>query len=480
MPLLITQQEMVLIKNSEEAKNTSAYGNLYECLNKYSKLSETDLKNNIVFDKKACAVIHNNKSMLLDNIKEEWRSTKYYEAHGKRVNCQLCGTPNIKIHYITNNRNGIELHIGSECVKNYNTIDGIKMSVKNFKNEKKERLKQQRKIEFESFGLDDVSFISNAENYLSSFPIMLPYKIFRDTQDIIYNLNLIKTSYINSGGNQMEVIDKFNVLRTKFNEQVVKVDNFYKLNINKPLVCKKYLSEWLLSNDSNLWEHVSKNNAFLDCEALKFIYLPKFIAENIQTFNKCLVNKDINITGVEKTIIRFVIKNNLYPTSLTFTMPIKYFMKNIGCYCMTNSDYVFTRDDLVNISIEDTKSHFNTIYNRIHKTLVKHGYDFIIENKTNQAYWKRCAQIPHNKSKWSNRNLNMSSLYMKSSIQKLLSVLSSLVLLDDTALDFNFKTFVTKMESGSVWITQREKDHDEEIIAEARGLQKRKDFIHYK
>lgn len=51
--LLVTQQEMVLIKNSNEATNMELYGNLFDCIQNYVKLSKVELDNNIVFDKKA-------------------------------------------------------------------------------------------------------------------------------------------------------------------------------------------------------------------------------------------------------------------------------------------------------------------------------------------------------------------------------------------------------------------------------------------
>ena len=57
--LLITQQEMVLIKNSNETKNIEVYGNLYDCVQEYKKLSKADLDNNRVFDKKARTVLLN-------------------------------------------------------------------------------------------------------------------------------------------------------------------------------------------------------------------------------------------------------------------------------------------------------------------------------------------------------------------------------------------------------------------------------------
>ena len=68
--LLITQQEMILIKSSNETTNIELYGNLYDCIQNYTKLSKIDLENNIVFDKKARTELLNleNKKVMMDKI----------------------------------------------------------------------------------------------------------------------------------------------------------------------------------------------------------------------------------------------------------------------------------------------------------------------------------------------------------------------------------------------------------------------------
>ena len=99
--LLITQQEMVLIKNSNETKNIEVYGNLYDCVQEYKKLSKADLDNNRVFDKKARTVLLNpeNKKIMMNKIMEEWYSVKNFDVVDTLIKCQLCGRPNKYIFY---------------------------------------------------------------------------------------------------------------------------------------------------------------------------------------------------------------------------------------------------------------------------------------------------------------------------------------------------------------------------------------------
>ena len=130
--LLVTQQEMILIKSSEEVKNVDIYGNMYDCLARYQKLSMQDLLNDKVFDDKAKVVLlnHENKKDMLTKIMQEWYAVKEYDIVDTNLNCQLCGKKNKYVFYIHNKLNETELHIGSDCVKKFPDIIGIKLERK--------------------------------------------------------------------------------------------------------------------------------------------------------------------------------------------------------------------------------------------------------------------------------------------------------------------------------------------------------------
>ena len=130
--LLITQQEMVLIKNSEETKATEIYGNLFDCIAFYKKLSIQEMENDATFDDRARAVLMSveNKKMMMEKIMNEWYSSKDFEETDRDVFCQLCKTKNKYIFYIKNKLTDIELHIGSECVKKFPDIIGVKQETR--------------------------------------------------------------------------------------------------------------------------------------------------------------------------------------------------------------------------------------------------------------------------------------------------------------------------------------------------------------
>lgn len=70
--LLLKQDEMILLKNSEAVKNIETYGNMYDCVMPYKVLSEIDLQKNELFNTKARATILGNKNLLFQEIKDEW------------------------------------------------------------------------------------------------------------------------------------------------------------------------------------------------------------------------------------------------------------------------------------------------------------------------------------------------------------------------------------------------------------------------
>lgn len=478
--LLITQQEMVLIKNSEEVKNTDIYGNLYDCLDIYTKLSVKDIEQNIVFDDKAKVVLSSveNKTLMMNRIMEEWYSSKDCDISETKINCQLCGSPNKYIFYIHNRNNDSDLHIGSECVKKFPDIVGIKQQQKKLSQIQKQNEERRRKIEFEVLEGDELGFIEEAEEKFKTFEIMLPYDLYNELIDTLKQLNLSKSSYIKSGGNLNRIIEKFDLLKRKYNNLYNEAETYYNKAKNSVLICDRNTSNWLLKNNSILWKRISKNGGMFELETLKKIDLDSFVISKLPLFRGCLNDADIKILDVSKKHIKFSVKNSRYNSPITFFMTIKSFMETIGCYCLTDANYKFSKENIKNISIDKTNNNFVTLYSSVSTFLRQQGYDFIIEDKTNQAYWEQLPSLGK-QTKW-NKNIHQTSaLYKKSSIQVFLETFSHFLLLDESMLENNFGFIKGKMEQGKAWITQREKELNEAIAKEARGLQKQREFIPY-
>ena len=115
--LILQKTDLVLIKKSEETKNTEIYGNLYECLKIYDTLSQNQLKQDIAFDEKArWCLLHDIRGMM-SHVKKEWYAKSSFEVADKEMHCQLCGRKNVYICYIKNRING-EVLLISQLVTN--------------------------------------------------------------------------------------------------------------------------------------------------------------------------------------------------------------------------------------------------------------------------------------------------------------------------------------------------------------------------
>lgn len=478
--LLITQQEMVLIKNSNETKNIELYGNLYDCIENYTKLSKIELDNNLVFDKKAKTVLLNieNKKIMMNKIMDEWYSVNNCDIVENLINCQLCGRPNKYVFYIRNRITECDLHIGSDCVKHFPNIIGIRQQKKRLSQLQKEQSQQKRKIEFEICEGEEVGFIEDAERKFKDFPILLNYKLYNEIKDTIKQLNLSKTSYIKSGGNLEDIYSSYCVLKEKFSDLYEQANKHYNNIKDNPLVCDKETSEWLLKNNSLIWEKVSKNNGIFSVDTLMKVYDERYIGKMYKQIMACLKDNDLKILQIGKSYIHFSIQNSRYVYVVTFIVPIRKFMQHIGCYALTDKQYQFGKEDFQDISIEETHNNFQAVYNSVLSTLNKFGYDFVIEEKTSQAYWKKLAQYER-RGRWSDRVIHVEPLYKKSDIKLFLKVLSPFLLKSETFLEKNFDMIIRNMESGKTWLTQKEKNSYEEAARYARGMQKQKELIPY-
>ena len=474
---LITKQEMVLIKNSEEAKNTDIYGNLYDCLEKYSDLTRSKLNKDLVFDNKARMTLTNNKKLLLDNVKDEWYSKSSYLIAGEDTFCQLCGHKNVYICYIANRHNGIELHVGRDCVTKFKTISGLDTVITNLNRQQRDLYKDARRIDFEVLEGDEVGFLKQSESMLADFPVLLPYNLSCDLKNTLADGHRAKNIYISKGGDLDEVFKTYSALKMKFKELYNKALKHYEEVKTHPLVCDKQLASWITKNYPHVEEVIQKNNGILSEESLKFVFDPEFVRSKIAIFADRLGSKDVKLVGVEGDVIRYFIKNNTYFRPVTFTVSIKDFMKLIGCKCLTNEYYKYGNKDLPNIKIENTNSNFEAIYDSISDTLKNKGYRFIIDDRTSQEYWEKC-QSKTTANRWSRVTLPEKPIYKKTSKEELFNMVSKYIFDEDLIIQSPY-TITGKIDANGRWITKAEKDENARIAAFAAGQQKQREFTPY-
>lgn len=474
--LILRKIDLVLLKNSEETKNTETYGNLYESLMPYTTLSPNDLKQDIVFDDKARMTLTHNVKTMMDRIQGEWYAITSSHTATEEVHCQLCGAKNKYVCYIKNRINDKELHVGSECVKNYKDINDANIILSKIRATQRDTKKDARKSDFDVALGDNIDFTKISEQKLDTFPILLPYTLHNNLRKTIYDCNRIRTSYISSGGELQECIAKFNQKKEEFEKLYQKAEEHYLQYKNKPLICTRQITDWLKNNNPTIIDTIRKSNGLLNETTLQFVYEPGFIKQNLPLFAQCIKNKDVNFISVNGNVIKFKVKNERFIQPIYFTMTIKGFMKNIGCHCLTQNGYRFSKLNLSPI-IENTSSNRQNVLNYFAGLLDNTEYKIIVEERISQLYWERKQTIKLNN--WSNHTRELNPIYKVVTIDKILQIMESILFADNKSEKEIVRIISNKIEMGGKWITKEEKDRSVQIASEAAGMQKQREFTPY-
>lgn len=474
--LILRKIDLVLLKNSEEVKNTEIYGNLYESLTPYTTLSPNDLKQDIVFDDKARMTLTHNAKTMMDHIQEEWYAIISSYTATEEVHCQLCGAKNKYVCYIKNRRNDKELHVGTECVKNYKDINGTNIVLSKIRSSQRDTRKDARRSDFDVALGDNIGFIKISEEKIDTFPILLLYTLYNNLKKAIYNCNRIRTSYISSGGDLEECIAKFNQKKEEFDKLYQKAESHYLQYKNKPLVCTRQIADWLKSNNPTIIDTIRKSNGLLNETTLQYVYEPNFISQNLPLFAQCLKNKDVSFININGGVIRFKIKNDRFVQPIYFTMPIKSFMKNIGCRCLTQNGYKFSKLNLTPF-IENISSNKQNVLNYFVGLLDNTEYKVIMEERISQLYWEKKQTIKLNN--WSKHSRVLEPVYKVATIEKIFQIMESILFVDNKSEKEIIKIISSKIEMSGKWITKEEKNKNVQTASEAAGMQKQREFIPY-
>ena len=475
--LLIRKDEMILLKNSEASKNTDLYGNLFASLQTYDSLSEEAFFQNQLLDSKARAVILNNKKILFDEIKDEWRGIGCNDEAAGEVRCQLCNTKNKLVFYIHNRFNDNELNVGSECIKKFPGIANVTQIRRTYNEQQKFQAEVKRRIEFDEIDLENINYIKEAEDWFKNFKILLPYKLYNDIKTIIYNLNSLKTSYIKNGGEIKYIKQQYFEFKEILESYKKEAAQIYQSNKSSILCCKKNLSDWLNQNHNNVWEMVMKNNGLLSQETLKYCYYTDFVNANLKRFNSQIADADINIVGMNGNAIRFSIKNSDYIYPLYFCIPSASFMQNIGCYCLTDKTYRFGKNALGKINIEQTYSNFEALCNRIMTSLEKIGLRIERGKYTDEIYYVRLPKIIRT-SKWSDRVEKTELGYKKISEVAIFTKFNDLIFASDQEIETAFEKILNQLNRTTKWLSKDEKEKMEEL-SKSLSVQQQREFIPY-
>ena len=380
----LSRDEISLLVNSEEAKNTNLYGNLYDILLKIRKLKAVSLDEleNLNLNYHGVSALVYNKHTLIDNATREWIATTDIVDNPKRnASCQLCNASNLRYEcHICNMHNKKELLVGSECVNKFK-INGYLDQKKQLVQIQKGHKIVQRRNEFYRYFPDYERIIFDAENYFNTLPILLPYELYTKLQETITRMRLIYIKFINEGKkpfkSEMNSFELFQLALDQYNKLKEQSDQFILNNENKPLICRRREINWMISNNKlNLLQEISENEGIYTRYTLKQIYLADFVVEKLNLFVERNISVQFKIEKINKSGIIFSFNKSGYYPTISFPISLNSFMNSIGANCIIDSIYTYSDKEIIECSHT-----FNSKRNL--KSILNYTYNFI--NKLNCA-----------------------------------------------------------------------------------------------
>lgn len=394
----LSRADISLLINSEEAKNTQLYGNLYDILVQIRDLKAItleELKSRNLNHDGVSALTHN-RHTLIDNATKEWRATSTVEInYEKTARCQLCNASNLKFEcHIRNIKNNIELLVGSNCVNEFK-IDGYIEQEKQLKDIKKGQKIVQRRNEFYSRFPNYEEFISDAEKYFSTLPILLSFDLYSDLENVIKRMRVIATMYINERKkpykSKYDSFELFQLAINQYNKLKVKSDQYVSKNKNKKLICKRSEIDWLMAqNKLGLLHKISSNNSTYTLSTLQGIYSISFVQQYISLISTKNISNTVKFEKLSDNNIIFSFHKFGYSNPILFSTSLQDFMRQIGASCIIEDDFTYTGKNILSIShIINTKRNLFSILEYIDDIMKTLNCAFLVDDSSNSLYLYR-------------------------------------------------------------------------------------------
>ena len=394
----LSRDEISLLLNSEEPKNTKLYGNLYDILLQVKELKAITLEEleNQNLNYSGVSALAYNKFILIDNATKEWQATTNIIDNPERTaRCQLCNAPKLRYEcHIRNTHNNIELLVGSECVNKFK-IDGYIDQKKQLIQIQKGHKVVERKNEFYKHFPDYENIIYDSEEYFSTLPILLPDTIYFNLKEVVERIRLIATKYINEGKKPFESryssFKLFELAINQFSKLQLKADAHIVNNKDNPLACSRSEIDWLISqNKLKLLQKISENNGIYTLDTLKNMYSANYIQKHIDLIMDRNHSELIKFEKFNDNNLVFSFNKLGYQPPILFQIRLSDFMQQIGANCIIDESFTYRSKNILSISnIINSKNNLLSILGYIDNMMNLLNCVFLIDDITNSLYLYR-------------------------------------------------------------------------------------------
>ena len=101
------------------------------------------------------------------------------------------------------------------------------------------------------------------------------------------------------------------------------------------------------------------------------------------------------------------------------------------------------------------------------------------EEKSGNIYWLQHPREKRSQSFLYDKTVFQGALYKTAKYSDVISAYAPFLLKEEIIFVKKFDLFKRRIEAGKQWLTKGEKNRNEAIAREARGLQKQREFINY-
>ncbi len=292
-----------------------------------------------------------------------------------RVQCSLCGSPNVYIFYIVNRINDIKLNVGSECILKFPKIDNRLpegMTLRQVKNKAAREYNKLRRLEtFNQRYPNAKNMLSNWRKEYNNLPIILPTNLHNSIIEIYDRLNQIFDNYID-GKCSNEDLNKFGELISEREALMTQATGFIKKNIHNKFIFTKEIYDWILNHSihkERLIRIIRDNSSLLNAETISFIYEDNFLNSILEDFKLMILDTRISIEKLEESNIYFKFKDKQRRLECQLYLSKEDFMKYYGSKVMERTPKIEEIEIVSKAKLVASEDNFNEIKEELKQIL---------------------------------------------------------------------------------------------------------------
>jgi hypothetical protein len=304
---------------------------------------------------------------------------------------------------------------------------------------------------------------------------MLPHELDVKINKTLKLIQYYKNFFIANDGDINQIFGKYINNISTFQNLLTEALNVVQHNKSERLICRKTEADWLMNNSIDVYDEISKHGGFYNKSTLKYVLNDHFIIEHQTEFKNKIRNTNLKIVDVKNGFIKFSFLHSKTIHPITFHVTTKFFMNNIGCYCLTSDEFKYDVNSINDVKIEPSVNNFYSLLNVMKTAMNTANLDIEIHNDVNLFYLKKLSQMQFSHSR--TRTIKSEVGYKKITYQSFIEFCNDILFTSNEEMISKFNNLHHSYTIRNEWINKKQKDTEISIIKSAPTFTKQKEFI---